>query len=88
MIQRRSKLLCIIKIIISGGGNMTVKELCKLCEVEIENGNGDRDIVLCVNGDEFHSLENKFSSPVYNDSAIYDLLEEWEADEDSVIVLN
>lgn len=67
---------------------MTVKELHELCKNEIENGNGDRDIVLCVNGDEFHSLENKFSSPVYNDSAIYDLLEEWEADEDSVIVLN
>ena len=67
---------------------MTVKELYELCKAEIENGNGNRDIVLCVNGDEFHSLENKFSSPVYNDSAIYDLLEEWDAEEDSVIVLN
>lgn len=67
---------------------MTVKELYELCKAEIENGNGDRDIVLCVNENEFHSLKNKFSSPVYNDSAIYDLLEEWEAEEDSVIVLN
>ncbi len=67
---------------------MTVKELYELCKAEIENGNGNRDIVLCVNGDEFHPLENKFSSPIYNDSAIYDLLEEWEAEEDSIIVLN
>ena len=67
---------------------MTVNELFELCKQEIENGNGDRNIVLCVNGDEFYPLENYFSSPVYNDSVIYDLLEEWEEEEDSVIVLN
>ena len=67
---------------------MTVKELYDLCKKEIENGNGDKNIVLCVNGSEFHPLENYFSSPVYNDSAIYDLLEEWEEEEDNVIVLN
>ena len=67
---------------------MTVKELYELCKEEIENGNGDRSIVLCVNEDEFHPLESRFSSPVYNDSAIYDFLEEWEEDEDNVIVLN
>ena len=67
---------------------MTIKKLYELCKAEIENGNGDRDIILCVNGNEFYALENKFSSPVYNDNAIYDLLEELEADEDSVIVLN
>ena len=67
---------------------MTVKDLFELCKKEIENGNGDKNIVLCVNGDEFHPLENYFSSPVYNDSSIYDLLEEWEEEEDNVIVLN
>ena len=67
---------------------MTVKDLFELCKEEIENGNGDRSIVLCVNEDEFYPLESRFSSPVYNDSAIYDLLEEWEEDEDNVIVLN
>ena len=67
---------------------MTVKDLYELCKKEIEEGNGDRNIVLCVNGDEFHPLENKFSSPVYNDSAIYDLIEEWGEEEDNVIVLN
>ena len=67
---------------------MTVRKLYELCKTEIEKGNGDREIVLCVNGDEFHSLDNNFSSPVYNDSAIYDLIKEWEVDEDSVIVLN
>lgn len=67
---------------------MTVKELYDLCKKEIENGNGDRNIVLCVNGNEFHPLENNFSSPVYNDSAIYDLIEDWEEEEDNVIVLN
>ena len=67
---------------------MTVNELFEWCKKEIENGNGDRNIVLCVNGDEFQPLENYFSSPVYNDSAIYDLLEEWEEEEDNVIVLN
>ena len=66
---------------------MTVKDLFELCKKEIEEGNGDRNIVLCVNCDEFHALEGGFSSPVYNDSAIYDLLEEWE-EEDNVIVLN
>lgn len=67
---------------------MTVDELFELCKQEIEHGNGDRNIVLCVNDDEFHALENKFSSPVCNDSAIYDLLEEWGEEEDNVIVLN
>lgn len=67
---------------------MTVNELFELCKEEIFKGNGDRRIVLCVNKDEFHALENNFSSPVYNDSAIYDLLEEWEEEEDNVIVLN
>lgn len=67
---------------------MTIKMLCELCKKEIENGNGDRDIILCVNGDEFYPLENYFSSPVYNDNAVYDLIEEWEATEDEVIVLN
>ena len=33
---------------------MTVKELMEKCEEAIENGNGDRDIVLCVNENEFH----------------------------------
>ena len=67
---------------------MTIKELYELCKKEIENGNGDRSIILCVNGDEFHPLENYFSSPVNNDSSIYDLIKEWEAEEDDVIVLN
>lgn len=67
---------------------MTVKELYELCKAEIENGNGDRDIILCVNGNDFHVLENKFSSPVYNDSEIYDFLDAWDADENDVIVLN
>lgn len=67
---------------------MTVKELFELCKEEIEAGNGDRDIVLCVNEEEFYPLVNHFSSPVYNDSKIYDLLEEWEEEEDNIIVLN
>lgn len=67
---------------------MTVKELCQLCKTEIENGNGGRDVILCVNGDEFHLLENNFSSPVYNDSAVYGFLEDQGMDEDGVIVLN
>ena len=67
---------------------MTIKELYDKCKNEIENGNGDREIVLCVNDDEFHPLESGFSSPVHNDSAIYDLLEEFEEEENSVIVLN
>lgn len=67
---------------------MTVKELYELCKEEIKNNNGDKDVILCVNENEFYALENTFSSPVYNDSAIYDLLEEWEAEESTVIVLN
>lgn len=67
---------------------MTVKELMEKCKEAIENGNGDRDIVLCVNDNEFHALEGGFSSPIYNSEAVYELLDEWGADEDSVIVLN
>ena len=67
---------------------MTVNKLFELCKQEIENINGYINILLCINDDEFHPLENYFSSPVYNDSAIYDLLEEWEEEEDNVIVLN
>lgn len=67
---------------------MTINRLYELCKAEIENGNGDRDIILCVNCDEFYPLENYFSSPVNNDSVVYDLIEEWEATEDDVIVLN
>lgn len=66
---------------------MTVKYLYELCKKEIKNGNGDRDIILCVN-DEYYPLENHFSSPVYNDNGIYDVLEEWDASESEVIVLN
>ena len=67
---------------------MTVNELFELCKKEIFEGNGDKEIVLCINGDEFHTLDHNFSSPVYNDSDIYDFLEEWGAEEDNVIVLN
>ena len=67
---------------------MTVKELYEVCKVAIEEGNGDRDILLCVNRNEFYPLEYEFSSPIYNDHSIYDVLEEYEAEEDSVIVLN
>lgn len=67
---------------------MTVNELFELCKQEIFEGNGERKVVLCVNGDEFHSLENNFSSPVYNDSNIYNFLEDNELEEDDVIILN
>lgn len=67
---------------------MTVKDLYMLCKKQIENGNENREIVLCVNEDEFCLLENSFSSPVYNDSEIYDFLENYELEEDEVIVLN
>lgn len=67
---------------------MTINELYNECKNAIDNGDGDKEILLCVNNDEFHPLEGGFSSPVYNDSAVYELIEEWEAEEDSVIVLN
>lgn len=67
---------------------MTIKELRDLCNTEIDNGKGDNNIVLCVRTDEFYSLDAGFSSPVYNDSAIYDFIEAWEVSEDDVSVLN
>ena len=67
---------------------MTVKELYNYCEEQIKNGNGDRDVILCVNGDEFKPLDGGFSSPVYNDSAIYDALEDLGLEEDDAIILN
>ena len=67
---------------------MTVKDLYNLCKTQIENGNGYKEIILCVNENEFEVLENSFSSPVYNDNEIYDFLENYELEEDDVIVLN
>lgn len=68
---------------------MTVKELYEKCKMELENGNGDRNIILCVNDNEFHQLEGGFSSPIYNNEAIYDWLENEGIDEeDSIIILN
>lgn len=67
---------------------MTVKELLEICQEAIEIGHGDKEIVLCVNGNEFHQLESHFSAPVYNSNKIYDMLEKWNADKDSIIVLN
>lgn len=67
---------------------MTINELYELCKDKIEDGYGNSEIVLCVNGDEFHLLENNFSSPVYNDSMIYEELEEWGLSEEVVIILN
>lgn len=67
---------------------LTVKELFEKCKAEIEKGNGDRKIILCVNDDEFHTLRCSFSSPVYNASAVYEKIEDLGESEDSVIVLN
>lgn len=67
---------------------LTVKELYELCKEEIENGKGDNYVVLCVNDNEFHPLEHSFSSPVYNDTAVYNFLEEEGISEDDVSVLN
>lgn len=67
---------------------MTVKELYEKCKAEIENGFGDNEIILCVNDNDFHSLEGGFSSPIYNDEYIYDYLETEGIDEDDAIILN
>lgn len=67
---------------------MTVKELYEKCKEEIENGFGDNEIILCVNDNDFHSLEGGFSSPIYNDEYIYDYLETEGIDEDDAIILN
>ena len=67
---------------------MTINQLFDLCKKEIFDGNGDLEIVLCHNGNEFEFLENYFSSPVYNDSSIYDFLEENDTEEENIIVLN
>lgn len=67
---------------------MKVKELFELCKEAIEIGNGDKEIILCVNGNEFHPLESHFSAPIYNSNKIYEVLEEWDTDKDNVIVLN
>ncbi len=67
---------------------MTVKELYNICEKELKEGNGNKDIVLCVNGDEFYLLNNGFSTPNQNCSKIEDTLKEWEANKEDMIVLN
>lgn len=67
---------------------LTVKELYELCKEEIENGKGDNVVVLCVKDNKFQALENSFSSPVYNDAAVYDYLERQGLSEDDVSVLN
>ena len=82
------KLDNMIKIGFYGGMNMTVRELYMLCEKQIENGKEYNEIILCTDDDRFIFLESGFSSPVYNDSAIYDLLEDCDMEEDEVVVLN
>ena len=70
---------------------MTIKELRNLCEEEIRNGKADNEIVICVNvdyTDEFYTLNTGFSSPVYNDSAVYNIIEKLGIDENAVSVLN
>ena len=68
---------------------MTVEELCKRCEKEIQDGNGNAEIILCVNDEEFYALEGSFSSLVYNDSEVYEFLEnQLNIEENNAIVLN
>lgn len=67
---------------------MTVKELYERCKAEIENGYGDNEIILCVNDNDFYTLDGGFSSPIYNDDFIYDWLEAEGINEDDVIILN
>lgn len=67
---------------------MTVSELKERCDKAIADGNGDKEIVICISGDEFYWLTGGFSSPVYNSDYIYRFLEDEERNEDDVIVLN
>lgn len=67
---------------------MTVKMLYNMCKGAINDGYGDNDIILCVNGNEFYALEKGFSLPVQNNSLIYDFIDGWNASEDESIVLN
>ena len=67
---------------------MTVKELYKKCNEAIKNGYGNNEIILCVNDNDFYSLDRGFSSPIYNDESIYDYLETEGIDEDDAIILN
>ncbi|MBO5609127.1 MAG: hypothetical protein J5929_01965 [Eubacterium sp.] len=67
---------------------MTVKDLYEKCKDEIDAGKGDNEVVLCVNENEFHSLNTGFSSPVYNDSEVNNYLKENDLDEDDVSILN
>ena len=66
----------------------TVNDLLQICEEEVKNGNGDRFVMLCVNDNEFYPLTFEFSSPVYNNEAVYEKIEELNLEEDAVIVLN
>ena len=66
----------------------TINELLQLCEEEVKNGNGDRFVMLCVNDKEFYPLNFEFSSPVYNNEAVYTKIEELNLEEDKVVVLN
>lgn len=67
---------------------MTIKELYEKCKEEINDGKGDNEIILCVGDDTFYSLEAGFSSPVYNDNDVYELIDELGLEEDNVSVLN
>lgn len=66
----------------------TVNDLLEICKEEVKNGNGDRFVMLCVNDKEFYPLNFEFSSPVYNNEAIYAKIEELNLKEDEVVVLN
>lgn len=67
---------------------LTIKDLHNHCEELIKNGQGDRIVLLCVNDKEFYPLNFEFSSPVYNNEAVYAKIEELNLEEDEVVVLN
>lgn len=67
---------------------LTIKDLHNHCEELIKNGQGDRIVLLCVNDKEFYPLNFEFSSPVYNNEAVYEKIEELNLEEDEVIILN
>ena len=67
---------------------LTIQKLYEHCEELIKNGQGDRIVLLCVNDKDFYPLNFEFSSPVYNNEAVYEKIEELNLEEDNVIVLN
>lgn len=67
---------------------MTIFELMEHCQTEIRKGNGDKEVIICIDDYNFLLLNYGFSHPSGNSENIDDCLDDEGLNRDEVIVLN